>query len=42
MIGWVLGILLALWIVVLLGVMILGAWTMIQKRRSKKKGAADS
>ena len=38
MIGWVLGILLALWIVVLLGVMLLGAWTMIQKRRNKNKG----
>ncbi len=37
MIGWVLGILLALWILVLLGVMMLGVWSMIQKRRSKRR-----
>ena len=35
MIGWILGILLALWIVVLIGVMLFGVWSMIQKRRKK-------
>ena len=35
MIGWILGIVLALWIVVLLGVMLFGIWSMIQKRRKK-------
>ena len=35
MIGWLLGILLALWIVVLIGVMLFGIWSMIQKRRKK-------
>lgn len=35
MIGWILGILLALWIVVLIGVMLFGIWSMIQKRRKK-------
>ena len=37
MIGWILGIVVGLWILVLLGVMLLGAWTMIQKWRSKKQ-----
>ncbi len=35
MIGWILGILLAVWIVVLIGVMLFGIWSMIQKRRKK-------
>ena len=37
MIGWVLGIVLALWVIALLGVMLFGVWSMIQKRRSKKR-----
>jgi len=37
MIGWILGIVVGLWILVLLGVMLLGAWTMIQKWRSKRR-----
>jgi len=37
MIGWILGIVVGLWILVLLGVMLLGAWTMIKKWRSKRR-----
>jgi hypothetical protein len=34
---WVVGILVGLWIVVVLGVMMLGVWTMIQKRLGKRR-----
>lgn len=35
MIGWVLGILVGVYAVVMLGVMVLGIWSLIQKRRKK-------
>ncbi len=37
MIGWVLGILVWVYIAVLLGVMVLGVWSIIKKRRSKRE-----